>query len=60
MLPSVQLKNTQAFQNLASHFEDTKDVQIKDLFSKDPQRFSNFSILWNDILFDYSKNRITK
>lgn len=60
MLPSVQLKNTQAFQNLASHFEDTKDLQIKDLFSKDQQRFSSFSILWNDILFDYSKNRITK
>lgn len=32
MLPSVQLKNTQAFQNLAAHFEDTKDLQIKDLF----------------------------
>lgn len=60
MLPSVQLKNSQAFQNLAAHFEDTKDLQIKDLFSRDPQRFSSFSILWNDILFDYSKNRITK
>ncbi len=34
-------------------------MQIQDLFLKDPKRFSSFSILWNDILFDYSKNRIT-
>ena len=32
---------------------------MKDLFAKDAQRFSKFSIRFNDILVDYSKNRIT-
>jgi glucose-6-phosphate isomerase len=37
-----------------------KDVHMKDLFANDPQRFNRFSIRFNDILLDYSKNRITE
>jgi glucose-6-phosphate isomerase len=33
---------------------------MKDLFAKDAQRFSKFSVRFNDILVDYSKNRITE
>ena len=33
---------------------------MRDLFSADPERFSRFSLIFNDILFDYSKNRITE
>jgi glucose-6-phosphate isomerase len=32
---------------------------MKDLFANDPQRFNRFSIRFEDILLDYSKNRIT-
>ena len=32
---------------------------MRDLFSDDPQRFQNFSLQFEDILLDYSKNRIT-
>jgi glucose-6-phosphate isomerase len=32
---------------------------MKDLFAKDAQRFSKHSVRFNDILVDYSKNRIT-
>ena len=33
---------------------------MRDLFAADPDRFRRFSIRWNDILLDYSKNRITE
>lgn len=32
---------------------------MRDLFSKDPNRFDRFSVRFDDILFDYSKNLIT-
>tara|TARA_R110001592_G_scaffold23628_5_gene92426 strand:+ start:4634 stop:6229 length:1596 start_codon:yes stop_codon:yes gene_type:complete len=35
------------------------NVHMKQLFSEDPERFEKFSIRFNDILIDYSKNRIT-
>ena len=33
---------------------------MRELFEKDPDRFSKFSIFFDDLLFDYSKNRITE
>ena len=42
---------------LQNHFEDFKETHLKDLFSKQ-NRFSDFSIQFNDILLDFSKNRI--
>jgi len=59
MLPTVNLKDTAAFQKLTAHFQMIKDVQIRNLFIEDPHRFSTFSVQWGDVLFDYSKNRIT-
>ena len=35
-----------------------KSIELKSLFGKDPQRFQKFSVRFNDILLDYSKNRI--
>jgi glucose-6-phosphate isomerase len=31
---------------------------MRDMFAQDPERFSRFSLKLNDILFDYSKNRV--
>jgi glucose-6-phosphate isomerase len=33
---------------------------MKDAFTKDPGRFEKFSVVFNDILFDYSKNLINE
>lgn len=33
---------------------------MRDLFAADPQRFDRFSLRLGDLLFDYSKNRITE
>ncbi len=44
---------------LAAHFEEAKGLCMRDLFAADPGRFDNYSLRLGDILFDYSKNRIT-
>jgi len=33
---------------------------MRELFARDPQRFSGFSLQLGEVLFDYSKNRITE
>jgi glucose-6-phosphate isomerase len=33
---------------------------MRDLFARDPERFAKFSVRWEGILFDYSKNRIAE
>lgn len=59
MLSKINPISTKSWAKLAAHFQDMKDVQIKDLFLEDNQRFENFSLTFNDILIDYSKNRVT-
>ncbi|MHB8135596.1 MAG: glucose-6-phosphate isomerase [Anaerolineaceae bacterium] len=53
------LVNSPAWQSLLQHYQNTKDIQMRDLFAFDPQRFEHFSLRIDDILFDYSKNRVT-
>src|SRR5258706_13092212 len=48
-----------AWTALQRHYEEMRDVHMRDLFAQDPQRFTRFSLTFDDILFDYSKNRIT-
>ncbi len=54
LLQSPQWKALQA------HYEDFKDVHMRDLFARDEQRFEKFSLRLEDMLLDYSKNRITE
>lgn len=53
------LINTPAWLALLDHFKKVKKIHMLDLFEKDPQRFERYSIKFNDILLDYSKNRVT-
>jgi len=50
---------TETWKKLLEHFKEMKSVQMKDLFEKDKERFSKFSLTFNDILVDFSKNIIT-
>ena len=59
MLRKVDPTSTEAWKLLAEHFRQVKDLHMKDLFAGDPERFGKYSIRLNDILVDYSKNRIT-
>jgi len=60
MLKSIPPQETQSWQRLAAHYEEIKDVHMRDLFAEDPQRFETFSLAFNSILVDFSKNRMTE
>jgi glucose-6-phosphate isomerase len=59
MLPKINPTQTKEWQALTAHYETLKNESIKSLFASDENRFSSFSEVWKDILFDYSKNKIT-
>jgi glucose-6-phosphate isomerase len=59
MLPKINFTETEAYKYLADHFIDINQKSIKDLFAEDADRFNKFSVFFEDILLDYSKNRIT-
>jgi glucose-6-phosphate isomerase len=61
----MPLENTnptlaEAWKKLEQHFEHTRDLQLKDLFKKNPGRAESLSLKWNDFLIDFSKNRISE
>ncbi|WP_333822727.1 glucose-6-phosphate isomerase [Pinisolibacter sp.] len=48
-----------AFQALRAHLRTVESVHMTDLFAADPERFDRLSLRFDDLLLDYSKNRIT-
>lgn len=54
------LTTSTAWAALQSHYQETKNLSLRDAFKRDTNRFSKFSVNFNDILFDYSKNLITE
>src|SRR3954451_16395423 len=49
----------EAWKALEAHHKELANVHMRDLFKQDPQRFDKFTLRFNDILLDFSKNRIT-
>ena len=49
-----------AWRALQEHHKKMTAVHMRDLFAADPARCQKFSLRFEDILFDYSKNRITE
>jgi len=60
MLQKINPTTTKSWKKLEGHFDSMKHIHMKDLFAQDAERFDRFSIRFNDILVDYSKNRATK
>lgn len=67
MFPKINFTKTEAYKNLAQHFgslsglsSNSEKNDLRALFAADPARFEKFSIAFEDILLDYSKNRITE
>jgi glucose-6-phosphate isomerase len=58
MLPKINPATTAAWKALAEHFSEMKNIQMRELFKNDADRFSKYSISSRDIVFDYSKNII--
>lgn len=55
-----KLTDSPAWQALQSHQRETAGIQMRDQFAEDPGRFDRYSLRIGEILFDYSKNRITE
>jgi glucose-6-phosphate isomerase len=56
---SVSITNLPAWQALHEHRQEIAETHMRELFAADPERFDRFHLRMGDLLFDYSKNRIT-
>ncbi len=60
-MKNINPSQTAAWKALQQHFAQIKNLQLRDLFAQDSQRFTRFSILFQDeMLVDFSKNLITQ
>lgn len=55
----MSLRHKKSWQALQQHHEQIRHLHMRDLFADDPQRHSKFSLRCDELLLDYSKNRIT-
>jgi glucose-6-phosphate isomerase len=55
----TQLTQSAAWRALQDHHRAMTGVHMRELFARDPRRFEKYTIRFEDILLDYSKNRIT-
>ena len=54
------LTRSPAWKALKSHHKQMADVFMRDLFTRDAQRFDKFNLRYHDLLLDYSKNIVTE
>jgi glucose-6-phosphate isomerase len=59
LISMSSLTQSPQWKALESHYQAAQKLQMRDLFAQDPKRFDKFSLRFNDILLDFSKNRIT-
>jgi glucose-6-phosphate isomerase len=58
-LKNINPTSTNAWKKLRDHFNDIENISIQNL-DKELNRKNDFSIQFNDLLVDFSKNRITE
>ncbi|MBN1820112.1 MAG: glucose-6-phosphate isomerase [Prolixibacteraceae bacterium] len=55
-MPKINPMTTNAWKKLEEYYFGFEGTHVKDLFTKDPERFQKYSLKFEDILLDYSKN----
>ncbi len=55
----MALRTLDAWKQLERHRDETSGVHLRELFARDPERFTRFSQTFDDLLVDYSKQRVT-
>lgn len=60
MLPAIDPTTTKAWAQLTDHAAEIKKTHLRNLFQEDPKRAEHFCLEMKDLIFDYSKNIITK
>ena len=58
MLKKINPAKTFAWKKLKEHYKEMKKLHMADMFRTDPDRFERFSIQFDDMIVDYSKNII--
>ena len=58
MLPNIDPTTTNAWKKLEEYYFEFEGAQLKELFAIDPYRFKKYSLKFEDILIDFSKNII--
>ncbi len=58
MFPNISPVETAAWKKLQADQQILKSIQMRTLFSEDHERFNRYSLVFGDILFDFSKNLI--
>jgi len=53
-----QLIKSKSWLALEKHYNNIKNIHMRDMFERDENRFDKYSLELNDILYDFSKNRI--
>jgi len=59
-MKNINPAKTKAWEKLNRHFEEIKDLEMKQLFAENPARAKEFTLHWKDFYLDLSKNRITE
>lgn len=58
-MQNINPTKTQAWQELKLYYNSTmQKMQMQNLFAENKNRFKEFSVEWNEFLFDFSKNII--
>jgi len=60
VLKKINPVETTSWKSLKDHYEDIKHSHMKDMFNMDPERSSRFSVSFEDIFLDYSKNIVNE
>lgn len=56
----ISFRETETYNLLKQHFSTIENITMREMFKIDGKRFEKYSILFNDILFDFSKNRFNE
>ncbi|HKJ79987.1 MAG TPA: glucose-6-phosphate isomerase, partial [Prolixibacteraceae bacterium] len=58
MLPHINPTTTNAWKKLEEYYRSFKGTHINELFNEDSDRFQKYSLDFEDIFVDFSKNRV--
>ncbi len=59
-LQNTNPTTTLAWHKLQKHFQEMQNASMKEMFSEDKTRASQFHLHWNDFVIDYSKNIVNQ
>ncbi len=54
------LTTSKSWHDLKNHYSEMRDLKMRQMFADDPERFAKFTIEFEGMLLDYSKNRINE